>query len=442
MSEWQVESLGSIAVIRRGIGYSDATLEEDPDDGYPYLNMKSFLKDGGYNKKGLKFFSGHFTKSDSLNSKDLVIANTDVTPGGDIIGVPALVPKALQHETVLFSHHVTRLNLHHRIVPQFLYYLLCTDIYRRGMRKYARGTTVLMLDMAGIKRIAIRYPAEHRTQQKIAAVLTTIDTAIEQTEALIEKYQHIKAGLMHDLFTRGVLPNGQLRPRAAAVQTPFGLMPMEWRLGSLLELTDPLRQPILTGPFGADLGNDDFVAEGVPVLRIGNVQQGRLALENLLYVSPRKAASLARYRIKEGDLLFARQGATTGRNSLADHRVEGNLINYHIIRVALSQDRCAPLFVETAFNNEIIKRQIERDKGRGTREGINTAQLTSLAFPIAPLSEQRLISGILAKHNRVISVEQSKRHSLCMQKLGLMQDLLTGKVAVTVDSPDNVAAHA
>jgi type I restriction enzyme S subunit len=146
------------------------------------------------------------------------------------------------------------------------------------------------------------------------------------------------------------------------------LIPKDWRLGSLLELTDPTRQPILTGPFGADLGNNDFVAEGVPVLRIGNVQQGRLEIDDLLYVSTRKAKTLSRYRIKEGDLLFARQGATTGRNALADHRVEGSLINYHIIRVALSQDHCAPLFVETAFNNEVIKRQIERDKGRGTRD--------------------------------------------------------------------------
>lgn len=269
-------------------------------------------------------------------------------------------------------------------------------------------------------------------QEKLACIFTSIDTAIEKTEALIAKYQQIKAGLMHDLFTRGVLPNGQLRSQAASVRTPYGKMPSDWRLGSILELTDTQRQPILTGPFGADLGNADFVAEGVPVLRIGNVQQGRLDLDDLLYVTPRKAATLSRYRIKSGDLLFARQGATTGRNALADGHVEDCLINYHIIRVALDHERCAPLFVEAAFANEIIKRQIERDKGRGTREGINTAQLTSLAFPIAPVEEQRLIADILSKHNRLLVAAEGELNSLQMKKLGLMHDLLTGKVPVKV----------
>jgi len=51
-----------------------------------------------------------------------------------------------------------------------------------------------------------------RRQRKIARILQTIDQTIEKTQALIEKYQQIKAGLMHDLFTRGIGSDGQLRP--------------------------------------------------------------------------------------------------------------------------------------------------------------------------------------------------------------------------------------
>jgi type I restriction enzyme S subunit len=438
MSEWRQVQLGQIADIRVSNVDKKTLPGEHPVQLCNYMDVYS----NDYVRDNLTFMSASATSAEVARFRvergDVLITKDSETP--DDIGIPAVVVSDINN--LVCGYHLALIKPNKSLVDSvYLSKQLGRAETAGYFSRYAAGSTRYGLPNGAIARTPLAL-APLKQQKKIATVLSTIDTAIEQTEALIEKYQHIKAGLMHDLFTRGVLPNGQLRPRAAAVQTPFGQMPMEWRLGSLLELTDPLRQPILTGPFGADLGNDDFVAEGVPVLRIGNVQQGRLALENLLYVSPRKAASLARYRIKEGDLLFARQGATTGRNSLTDHRAEGNLINYHIIRVALSQDRCAPLFVETAFNNEIIKRQIERDKGRGTREGINTAQLTSLAFPIAPLSEQRLISGILAKHNRVISAEQSKRHSLRMQKLGLMQDLLTGKVAVKLDSPDNVAAHA
>ena len=194
MSEWRSVNLGSVATIRRGISYSADTLQENEEDGRPYINMKSFLKDGGYNKNGLKFFSGTFTKADVATERSLLLANTDVTPGGDIIGVPAFLPPHLQSKQVLFSHHVTRLSLSEEVHPKFMYYLLCTGKSRSGMHKYAQGTTVLMLDMEGIKNILIEYPDDATTQRRIVAILTSIDTAIEKTEALIAKYQQIKAG--------------------------------------------------------------------------------------------------------------------------------------------------------------------------------------------------------------------------------------------------------
>lgn len=305
------------------------------------------------------------------------------------------------------------------------------------LHRRSQGSTFAAVSTDDVKTVPIPVFKPEK-QEKIATILTGIDTAIEKAEALIAKYQQIKAGLMHDLFTRGLLPNGQLRPFELSTVTQFGKLPFGWKLGSILELTDPQRQPILTGPFGADLGNADFVAEGIPVLRIGNVQQGELDLSDLLYVTPRKAALLSRYRIKSGDLLFARQGATTGRNALATKLVDGFLINYHIIRVALDHERCAPLFVEAAFANEVVKRQIERDKGRGTREGINTAQITSLAFPIAPLNEQRQIAQILKQINFQIEATQVELNSYRMRKCGLMHDLLTGKVPVKIEEPEVV----
>ena len=144
---------------------------------------------------------------------------------------------------------------------------------------------------------------------------------------------------------------------------------------------------VLTGPFGADLGVDDFVEQGVPVLRIGNVQQGRLDFSDLLFVTQAKADQLNKYAVKAGDLLFARQGATTGRNALANERAAGCLINYHIIRVALDHSRCAPVFVEAAFNSESVQRQVDREKGRGTRERINTAQLKAIQLKLAPVDD-------------------------------------------------------
>ena len=313
---------------------------------------------------------------------------------------------------------------------KFLASVLVSPIGQSQIFRLNAGGNREGLNYQQLRSFRVPWPPK-RTRERVAGILTTMDEALEQTEALVAKLQQMKAGLMHDLFTRGVTPDGQLRPTSATRKMKFGWIPNAWRTGSLLDVASAIRQPILTGPFGADLGNDDFVAEGVPVLRIGNVQAGHLDLNDLLYVSEIKARTLERYKVHEGDLLFARQGATTGRNALASEEVAGWLINYHIIRVALDHTLCSPLFIEAAFNGEVVKRQVERDKGRGTREGINSAQLKALALPLADFDEQQHITRILKAHEAQLHNSQTALVKLRQQKQGLMQDLLTGRVPVT-----------
>jgi type I restriction enzyme, S subunit len=55
------------------------------------------------------------------------------------------------------------------------------------------------------------------------------------------KHQQIKAGLMHDLFTRGVTPDGHVRPTRFEAphlykETPFGWIPKEWETSPLGDL--------------------------------------------------------------------------------------------------------------------------------------------------------------------------------------------------------------
>lgn len=351
-----------------------------------------------------------------VNPGDLVMSICGTLGRPIIIDMPACIHDGF----VQFS------NLRNTYSSYLFYALQYSEPAFNGMGQPGTQTN---LNTALVGRHKVFAPRQGE-QRRIAEILSTVDEAIEQTEALIAKYQQIKAGLMHDLFTRGLTADGRLRTTHDSNRTRFGWMPKDWRIGSLLDVTDLNRQPILTGPFGADLGNEDFVPEGVPVLRIGNVQLGRLDLSDLLYVTETKARELERYKIKEGDLLFARQGATTGRNALASRDVEGYLINYHIIRVALDHSRCAPIFIEAAFSGEIVRRQIEREKGRGTREGINTAQLEALELPLAPVAEQRAIAAILLSQSAILANTQSHVENLRRLKHGLMHDLLSGKVRV------------
>ncbi|MEN9395881.1 MAG: hypothetical protein RLZ81_411 [Pseudomonadota bacterium] len=114
------------------------------------------------------------------------------------------------------------------------------ELHSDFLHRRSQGSTFAAVSSSDVRAIPVSVFSVG-AQRKIAAILSTIDTAIEQTEALIEKYRHIKAGLMHDLFTRGVLPNGQLRPPREQApelyqETAIGWIPREWQY----ELLDKL----------------------------------------------------------------------------------------------------------------------------------------------------------------------------------------------------------
>jgi len=439
MNKWIENSLGSLASIRRGIGYSESTLKNNPEDGRPYINMKSFIKDGGYNKKGLKFYSGYFARADVVSCRDLLLVNTDVTLDGDIIGVPAYLPSHLQNEEVLFSHHVTRLSLNEKIEPKFLYYLLCINTYRRWMLKYARGTTVLMLDMGAIKRIPIRYPVTKSNQRKIAVILTSIDTAIEKTEALIEKYQQIKAGLMHDLFTRGVLPNGQLGPPREQApelyqQTAIGWIPKEWQCSRLGKILSESGGYLQTGPFGSQLHANEYSFEGVPVVMPQDINNGSIEENSIARIPEERAMSLSRHRLQHGDVIIARRGELC-RAAAVSRRETDWICGTGCFLLRLGKTKMNHCFFSLAYRYDFIQRQIEGLAVGTTMPSLNNSVMSKLYFPVPQPLEQDVIISKIDTNSRTIDKLEKQVVKLREIKLGLMQDLLTGKVPVKVDDP-------
>jgi len=91
-------------------------------------------------------------------------------------------------------------------------------------------------------------PEVPRTEQKkIAQVFDTLDTAIHETEAIIGKLKAVKQGLLHDLLTRGIDANGELRPPQSEAphlykESPLGWISREWDAVKLALLVSSIGQ--------------------------------------------------------------------------------------------------------------------------------------------------------------------------------------------------------
>jgi type I restriction enzyme S subunit len=322
-----------------------------------------------------------------------------------------------------------------KVSERFLFHWFAHSEFQQELVRRSNSTAQAGLYLGELGRTSVP-ECPLAEQVKIAEILDTLDSTIRQTEAIIEKLKQVKQGLLHDLLTRGIDANGELRPPQSQAphlykDSPLGWIPREWDVYGVLDIAPTDRQCILTGPFGAQLGQADFVSEGVPVLRIGNVQAGFIDWSDVQFVSHAKAGRLERFSVLPGDLLFARQGAPTGRNALADERANGALINYHIIRVAVDRERCEPVYLHALFNSDQSKGQVDQEKGRGTREGINSKQIAALRFALPHIEEQQVLVAHMTALGDAMAQESNFVAKLRLEKSGLMDDLLTGRVRVT-----------
>lgn len=285
-----------------------------------------------------------------------------------------------------------------------------------------------------VRKVKVYSPTPSE-QNDIAQVLTTIDEAIEQTEALIAKTQKIKAGLMHDLFTRGVTENGELRPPRSEAphlykESPLGWIPREWELSQLAAKRSPNRSHLKTGPFGSSLKGEHWVEFGRPVITIGALGEGGFIHSELLFVSESTASWLSEYQLSIGDVVFSRV-ADVGRSAVIEEEQEGWIMSSNLMRISLDQKKIVPSFLQAqlAYDSR-IRQQIRATVNSGGRDVANSQILNRLQFVWPLLEEQQQIVERLKSIEEVRKVVTISLSCFGAIKSGLMHDLLTGKVRV------------
>ncbi len=97
-----------------------------------------------------------------------------------------------------------------------------------------------LVTQTGLANVEAFIPTRIEEQRRIAEILDTLDNAIQKTEQLIAKLKQIKQGLLHDLLTRGIDENGQLRDPIAHPEqfkdSVLGKIPTEWDIKKVSEI--------------------------------------------------------------------------------------------------------------------------------------------------------------------------------------------------------------
>ena len=317
--------------------------------------------------------------------------------------------------------------------PQFLYYTLVNE--KQQILFKAQGSGQPNLSKGLIDRLRVSLPPLPE-QQKIARILTTVDNLIEQTEALIEKYKAIKQGMMHDLFTRGVDSTGQLRPpydQAPQLykQSPLGWIPKEWEVETCNSLCREIVVGIVIQP------TQYYTSWGVPVLRSANVRENGLTDIDLVFMSDKSNVQLSKSMVRTGDVVTVRTGYPGTSAVVTEEFDRANCVDIIISRPS---PRIRSDFLCFWINSDYGKNRVLRTQGGLAQQHFNVGELKALSVAVPPMAEQVSIEGILLNLRRHEHAETKTLKKARLYKTGLMQDLLTGKVRVTVDEAEEVTA--
>ena len=414
MSEMHELELGAHLKLTSGFPFPSSGFARE---GIPLIRIRDVL-----GSRTETFFNGVAPPGYLITSGDILIGMD-----GDFHVVRWHGPDALLNQRVL----KVEVRDESAVTLGYLFHLLGPFI--KKVNEVTAATTVKHLSTKDLTKAKIRLPSVS-SQRQIARVLDCIDTTIEKTEALIAKHHQIKAGLMYDLFTRGVLPNGQLRPPRNEApelyqETAIGWIPRDWRvsrLGSLAAIVSGITLGAKTGP------NDTIDA---PYLRVANVQDGYLDLSEIKTVRVSRS-TLEQLRLLPGDVLMNEGGDfdKLGRGTVWSGEIENCVHQNHVFRVRTDATQLQPLYLALYSASSFGKSYFLRSSKQSTNlASINSTQLNAYPIALAPVAEQALILERLGATGRRIDGLEKEAQKLRKQKLGLMQDLLTGKVPVKVD---------
>jgi len=310
---------------------------------------------------------------------------------------------------------------------RFLYYWLRGERIKLEVDGLQTVGAQPNLSLAQIGNLPIFLPPLAE-QQKIASILTSVDQVIEKTESEISKLQDLKKGMMQQLLTQGI---GHTQFK----DSPVGRIPVGWEVVTVSDIFEFKN--------GKAFYADGYSEDGFIVVDLLNI-----SLDGKFRLTPKdKKISLELYEkfpkshLNKSDIIIIMTDINPdleliGKTAIIDNN-NFYVLNQRVgcLRILNSLDHSVQ-FHNYLLNSNRIRQQVKTNTLGTAQFYINTPVIKGLQLPIPPLNEQQKIIDILTSIDDSIQQQQRELQQTQNLKKSLMQDLLTGKVRVKVDSDE------
>jgi type I restriction enzyme S subunit len=336
-------------------------------------------------------------KFNYLNDGDLII--TDASEDYEGVGECIEVKNIGKKKIVSGLHTFLARDNSNKTIQGFRTYIFNNPKVSIELKKIATGISVFSISKSELKKLKIPLPPLPE-QQKIASILSTWDNAIDNCKEIIEELKIKNKGLTQQLLS------GKIRVKG---------FDEKWNIKIMSECLNFTPRPIIKP------------AENYLALGLRSHGKGIFHKKDF---DPASIAMETMYEVKENDLIINITFAWEHAVAIVSKKDEGGLVSHRFPTYTFNSQNAIPEYFRHFILQKRFKFLLEliSPGGAGRNRVMSKTDFLKLEIKIPDVEEQKAIADILDKATEELNQYQQKLQTLQLQKKGLMQQLLTGKI--------------
>ncbi len=379
--------LGDYFRFEKGLGYKGEFLVEESNVGL--VGIDSQVPGGGYKENSEKPYSGPYRPEHVVDSGDVIVAATDITQDGSVLGSTLMIPESTNYETLIYSGDVMK------AIPikpdefglEYFYNLFRVEKYRKKVAYGDTGTTVRRLSEEGICEQSVPLP-DLPTQVAINDIISLIDQQFANNKALTRNLESLAQAVFKSWFIDfdpvkakmvGKKPAGMDAATAGLFpdsmdETEHGLVPSGWEwktIGEIAHVIDCLHSK-----------KPKLLSGGHPYLQLDTISDsGVLFFENAGCISKEDYKKwTSRIEVEGGDCLITNVGRVGAVSQVPKHFKAA--IGRNITAIRPKNSKLHQSFLIIALLSDFMKREISKNTDSGTiLEALNVKNIPGLLIP-------------------------------------------------------------
>jgi type I restriction enzyme S subunit len=404
--DWDVQTFGDYVNYTKGFAFKS---KDYKSDGIRIIRVSDTGYDTIKNENGIYINEEDANKFKNweLHEGDLIFSTVGSKPPmyDSMVGKVLMISK--KYEGSLLNQNAVKIRAKSLDIQSqmFLINQFRTKRYLQHIEMIYRGNAnQASITLKELFEFKFPLPNNKIEQTAIANALSDMDALIAQTEKLIEKKKALKQGVMQEL----------LKPKEGWVTKKLG------EVGKCLRGVS----------YNPEIDLHQFPdSSNYSLLRSNNIFEGLLELNNLQYVNRFKVKAFQ--VIKDSDIIICMANGSkqlVGKSAIADSIKENRYTFGAFMGCYRTFDSYNAKFIFAFMQTKIFRNHIDLLLSGSSINNLNPSNIESISIKLPDLNTQNKIAEIIDVYLYEIKVLSKKLQKLKLQKQGMMQALLTGKI--------------